>query len=576
MPSDWYLKIADKEVGPLTSHQLKAMAKKGQLAADDLVRQGTDGPWIPASRVRGLLVPSDAASSESTLTVLPTAQPLEEPPEESPTGTVVIAQKGKPAQGAKAGVPKKGVPLDGPRRAPPARGPVTAPPVAPGSTPATASSVAPGGPGAGTPMAAGMSGPPAPSGLGVVGVAPSGVRPNPRGAPGAAEAKKKKQARNTYVLVGLVLLLVVLFGAATLWMRPNKAPRGKTAARARTSAGPGTTEQAGAPVQLAGLEELEELKDSGSKPATKPPEPGAAAGGTPAAPPATAASPEEEAGWANAVTASVTKGNVRVKLNAVQKGPVRFTRSEEECLSIIVELHNTHDSKIRQYTSWTRTPGLSLTDNFENRYALKSVKLKTGSIYPGSSIEEMLVFQKPVPKATFLRLQLPAAAFDEDGVVRFQIPASMIEQVDAQAAEPQAKRPPRLPARRPAPEQEPSPQQPMSSDEPPPPEREEPTISRSIDELDKERAKPSDDAGGIPGVMPGGTQRPKAAPKPKPEDPDGDVSKINEDIEALGGGDKAERVADFESDPKRMAEFEQMRRQQRAEQDAQRKAGKRK
>ena len=50
----WFYKVADREIGPLAAPQLKAMAQRGNLRPEDLVRLGTDGRWVPAERVQGL------------------------------------------------------------------------------------------------------------------------------------------------------------------------------------------------------------------------------------------------------------------------------------------------------------------------------------------------------------------------------------------------------------------------------------------------------------------------------------------------------------------------------------------
>jgi hypothetical protein len=52
--SEWFCHIAGREIGPLTSHQLKEMAARGQILPSDRVRQGAMGGWVSASHVRGL------------------------------------------------------------------------------------------------------------------------------------------------------------------------------------------------------------------------------------------------------------------------------------------------------------------------------------------------------------------------------------------------------------------------------------------------------------------------------------------------------------------------------------------
>ena len=57
---EWFCQIAGREIGPLSSQQLKAMAAQGQILPTDNVRRGTTGHWVAASRVRGLFVAGQA------------------------------------------------------------------------------------------------------------------------------------------------------------------------------------------------------------------------------------------------------------------------------------------------------------------------------------------------------------------------------------------------------------------------------------------------------------------------------------------------------------------------------------
>jgi hypothetical protein len=61
MAAEWFYKVADREIGPLAVPQLKAMAQRGSLRPEDLVRRGTEGKWLPAGRIKGLF-PEPGAS----------------------------------------------------------------------------------------------------------------------------------------------------------------------------------------------------------------------------------------------------------------------------------------------------------------------------------------------------------------------------------------------------------------------------------------------------------------------------------------------------------------------------------
>ena len=68
MPSQWYCKVMDVEIGPLTSQQLRQMAQQKRIKLDDLVRKGDTGSWVRADKVRGLF---DAQEAPITATVVP-------------------------------------------------------------------------------------------------------------------------------------------------------------------------------------------------------------------------------------------------------------------------------------------------------------------------------------------------------------------------------------------------------------------------------------------------------------------------------------------------------------------------
>jgi hypothetical protein len=72
MAGEWFCRIAGNQRGPLSAAQLKLLATHGELRAQDLVRQGTDGPWVPAERVKGLF------SGSAPKHPLPVAKPLAE------------------------------------------------------------------------------------------------------------------------------------------------------------------------------------------------------------------------------------------------------------------------------------------------------------------------------------------------------------------------------------------------------------------------------------------------------------------------------------------------------------------
>ena len=63
MSADWFCKIGDKKVGPLSGQQLKTIVARGQLRPEHLLRRGTEGPWVPAGRVKGLFPETPPAAA---------------------------------------------------------------------------------------------------------------------------------------------------------------------------------------------------------------------------------------------------------------------------------------------------------------------------------------------------------------------------------------------------------------------------------------------------------------------------------------------------------------------------------
>lgn len=60
----WYYARDNRQMGPVSSAELKRLAAVGQLAVDDLIwREGMD-EWAPAGRVKGLFPLRDAAAAE--------------------------------------------------------------------------------------------------------------------------------------------------------------------------------------------------------------------------------------------------------------------------------------------------------------------------------------------------------------------------------------------------------------------------------------------------------------------------------------------------------------------------------
>jgi hypothetical protein len=179
--------------------------------------------------------------------------------------------------------------------------------------------------------------------------------------------------------------------------------------------------------------------------------PKATADTKPAVPPSVVTPPpapkKPEVEWAAAET-PVKQGDVQIQVKGVRVGKVPLKErigdssgeSKDVLLMIDLEVANLGETKKLDYRSWggrassfgTRT---ALTDNFDNKYKVVNFgfssevvgSVQSESVYPGKSIRDVLVFEEPIGKVEYLNLELPAAQFGGEGMLRIRIPASMIQ-----------------------------------------------------------------------------------------------------------------------------------------------------
>jgi hypothetical protein len=378
MELQWYLKVADKEVGPLSARQLKTMADRGQITPGDPIRKGSEGRWVPAGTVKGLLPAAPSPSSAS-----PGGQASETKEPDAPSA---------PAQ-------PQSVPQQQARAVPVAQ------PVAP-----------------------------APASGGVhIDAGDDTLVSRYAGRRGGKPAHPKKRGRRDHVIViALAVALVVLIAAGVGLMLWRSGPD-ESAAKPQAEAGEANVDEDAAnasqtmQVDIPGLAEyLGEPSPEGTEAAE--PEPTASEKWT------DASTSSAECGDVTVKIAAAEIGRPRL----IGRSSQRAARPKTDYLTLTLELSNRHQTKKLEYTSWNvQRNGVSLVDEHANQYRMKSFANQgleidgqmeggKGSLYPQESTQDMLVFEKPAQSAERLRLELPAGAFGGSGSLRFEIPASMI------------------------------------------------------------------------------------------------------------------------------------------------------
>jgi hypothetical protein len=171
---------------------------------------------------------------------------------------------------------------------------------------------------------------------------------------------------------------------------------------------------------------------------------------------------EQSLEWASAEQ-PVRQGEIQVRLVRVleEQTPLkrlsRDTKSEDEHLSVYLEVQNLSTSKKLNYETWQGAQFsvgrdfATLTDNFGNAYKRIDFgfgteivgQVSADSVYPSKSVSDVLVFESPIDNTEHLDLELPADNFGGEGMLRIRIPREMYagpspEELARQAAENEA------------------------------------------------------------------------------------------------------------------------------------------
>jgi uncharacterized membrane-anchored protein YhcB (DUF1043 family) len=393
MANEWFCKIADTEIGPLSPQQLKAMAVKGRLTPEDEVRRGTNGAWNPAGAVVGLFPKSDSSAAWADTAEIPVAGAKKLPP-------------AKPAVKPKSAAPARPIP-------------------APKST-ATAQSASP---------------------LDTITADFSSVVKHSTRRSEDGAAAKRQQDKTLWTVCGIGFVVLVIVGVIALVVMTNRAKDKTATDDAKSESKTAKSEAKTAAKSESKPDSKTDTTNTEAKPAEK------TVAKTPKKEEPKPETPTENETWVDASSDSITRGDMKIKVVSATVGKPRVVTPEgrsavypgEALLMVTVELQNTGKKKI-EYAGWGTTSAtnkvIELVDN-RKRPCARSVfrsyrpelQLTKVTVGPDDTIEDLLVFQPPPrdDRTEFLRLTLPAAAFGEKGTLNFKIPADMIKTEKAPA-----------------------------------------------------------------------------------------------------------------------------------------------
>jgi hypothetical protein len=136
----------------------------------------------------------------------------------------------------------------------------------------------------------------------------------------------------------------------------------------------------------------------------------------------------------------VTLGSAKMTIDHVEVGKVKEEgpfggTSKEDLLIVSIRLKSTDKSKKTMYKPWTAGighPDATLTDNLKNSYrvttfmgAVKGQQSRETTLYADEEPKaDLLIFERPVPAATSLMLELDGEAVGQKGKFYWKIPRS--------------------------------------------------------------------------------------------------------------------------------------------------------
>ena len=156
--------------------------------------------------------------------------------------------------------------------------------------------------------------------------------------------------------------------------------------------------------------------------------------------------------------ATVTRDDLKVSViyQGISKVELTFPgqrklegHSKNELLQFAVVIQNESETRKATYKSWCHwlDGNAAVKDELGNTYARVTFGLHRPAgrvdqdlVYPGKKLLDVLVFERPVDKASELTVELPGSNISKSGVMTFRFPreswvtAKEVEQADARAA----------------------------------------------------------------------------------------------------------------------------------------------
>jgi hypothetical protein len=140
------------------------------------------------------------------------------------------------------------------------------------------------------------------------------------------------------------------------------------------------------------------------------------------------------------------QGDLRVTVTsavigtAPLEGPSNKKKPADRCLIVQVKVTNVGAERKYDFSGWGQwgsdhaatlrdTKGKTFRlKRFDATWEIKGQVHSAVGVFPGKSVEDILVFEAPAPKEipAHLRLELPASAFGAEGNLQFEIPGSKV------------------------------------------------------------------------------------------------------------------------------------------------------
>jgi len=86
MASQWFYELMGERIGPVSSVELRNLAQRGTISTETPIATAPNGPWVPASQVKGLFAAPNGTPPSRPVTKTTQAKSHDAAAQDEPSG----------------------------------------------------------------------------------------------------------------------------------------------------------------------------------------------------------------------------------------------------------------------------------------------------------------------------------------------------------------------------------------------------------------------------------------------------------------------------------------------------------